>query len=899
MSDTGKHIAGLSPERRKLLERLAQQQGINLSRSVIVPHPPTDTRFPASYAQKRLWFLDQLDPQNIIYNVPLAVRLVGKLDVPALEKSISIIIRRHEILRTRFTSDQGQPYQIVDPDLEFHLAPEDLSQLPAAELRSEVTRRVQEEVCAPFDLATGPLFRARLLVLSDQEAVLVISMHHIITDGWSMSVLINELGAIYPAVLTGTRPDLPELPIQYADYGCWQLNQLESSYRDQMLDYWTNRLAGCPAILELPTDRPRPPAQTYNGGAVEFEIPVETARAVRALAQKETATQFMLLLAAFQAFLYRMTGQEDFVVGSPVANRNRPEVQSLIGFFVNTILLRSEFTPELTFRELVRVTRATTLEAQDHQDLPFEMIVDALHPERNPAYNPLFQVLFVLQNQEGHGLELPGLRLVQETATTGASKFDLTLVLQEEGDRLTGMLEYNADLFEAETMRRWTGHFTRLLESAARAPDQAVSALPILSGEEREKILYTWNSNRIPFPEACGTQEIVEEQVRRTPGSVAIEFEDRRMTYDELDRRANRLGRYLRRCGVVPEQIVGVSLEHSPEYIVAILAVLKAGGAYMPLDPAYPAERLHYMLRDSSARVLITDSALLPNLRMDGVQAFCMDTDWPLLAGEDDSPLTPVSNARNLAYIIYTSGSTGQPKGTLLEHYGLNSLIYEYARLAGITAASRVMQYNSIGFDASIMAIFTTLSMGGTLIMTTREVRQSAELLHRFLRERRISCVLMPPVMIGILPNRDLPDLKCLVSGGDVCPWELVDRWSNPGRDFVNGYGPTEITVGSSFWTAVPDYPRTTHMPIGRPLANVTYYILDRHMQPVPVGVLGELHIGGVGVARGYLNRPDLTAERFIPDPFMPGQRLYRTGDLARFLPDGNVVFFGRVDFQV
>ncbi|NLG50016.1 MAG: amino acid adenylation domain-containing protein, partial [Chloroflexi bacterium] len=853
---------------------------------------------PLSFAQQRLWFLDQLSPGNLFYNIPVAVRLTGDLDVAALEKSLNAIIQRHEALRTLFIAEGGKPQQVIQAGVTLSLGVQDLSHLPAAEREAEVERLARAEAGQPFDLARGPLLRARLFKLAAQEHVIVVTMHHIISDGWSLGVLVRELAALYGAIRAGRPSPLPELPIQYADYAAWQRGWLQGDVLEAQLDYWRKQLAGAPPLLELPTDHPRPAMQTYHGATESFAFPAELLERLRALSRAEGTTLFMTLLAAFQTLLYRYSGQEDICVGTPIANRNRADIEGLIGFFVNTLVMRGDLSGQPGFRDLLKRVRETALGAYAHQDVPFEMLVEQLQPQRNMSHTPLFQVAFSLQNTPAVQRELPGLTLKAMSLESGTAKFDLTLVMAETDEGLAGSVEYNTDLFEAETIRRMVGHLQTLLEGIVAAPDCSVARLPLLTADERRQVLAAWNETTRPFPGERCMHELFEEQAARQPEALALTFEGYTWTYGELDRRANQLARYLRRLGVGPEALVGLCALRGPEMVVGVLGVWKAGGAYLPLDPSYPPERLAYMLADARVPVLLTQEALLAALPVGKAQVVGLDRDWPQIARESEASLPNVALPEGLAYVIYTSGSTGRPKGTLLAHRGLVNLSRAQRDVFSVGPGSRVLQFAPWSFDASVWELVMALGNGATLVLARQEVLASGPELGRLLREEAVTHVTLPPSVLRGLKRDGLEGLRTVVAAGEACPVELARLWS-VGRQFVDAYGPTETTVCASLYVCEPE--ERVAPPIGKALPNFRLYVLDRHGEPVPVGVPGELCVGGVGLARGYLGRPELTAERFMPDPFSgePGARLYRTGDLVRYRPDGNVEFLGRLDDQV
>jgi len=883
-----------------------------------------DGALPLSFAQQRLWFLDQLAPENLFYNIPTAVRLEGQLNVAALEWSLNEVVRRHEVLRTTFSTSEGKPVQVIAPELRLSLPVKDLSHVRQEEREDEALRWAQEEARHSFDLAQGPLVRARLLKLGDEDHLAVLTMHHIVADGWSVEVLIRELATLYAAHLS-TPYSLPPaslapLPIQYADFAHWQRNWLQGEVLERQLSYWKDQLGDSPPMLDLPADRPRPAVQSWRGATESFTLPSGLSDQLKTLSREEGVTLFMTLLAAFQTLLYRYTGQDDVSVGTAVANRNRAQIEGLIGFFVNTLVMRTDLSGEPGFLDLLKRVRAVALGAYAHQDLPFEMLVEALQPQRDMSHTPLFQVAFALQNAPMETLALPGLALTPVELDTGTAKFDLTLTMAERPDGLGGAIEYNTDLFDAATIRRMVGHFQILLQGIVAHPRLPISRLPLLREAERQELLVAWNATHVPYPAAWAdttcAHELFEAQVAQRPDAVALTFEGCALSYAELDRQANQLAHYLQKLGVGPEVLVGISTDRSPEMIVGILGTLKAGGAYLPLDPTYPPERLAFMMQDAQISVLLTQQHLRGqdtgredtrerDTREEGTgggegvpYVLLLDADWPTIAREPNTKPATGVRSDNLAYVIYTSGSTGKPKGAMLRHRGLCNLAAAQRQAFGIERGSRVLQFSPFSFDASVWETFMALANGATLCLARQEVLASGQGLVRLMRDVGVTNVTLPPSVLRVLPVEHLPELQTVIAAGEACTPELVACWA-PGRCFFNAYGPTETTVCASMYLCDENDPDPP--PIGRPIANADLYVLDRALQPVPAGVPGELHVGGVSLARGYLNRPGLTATKFVPHPFaaQAGSRLYKTGDLVRYRADGNIEFLGRIDHQV
>ncbi|HEY0019293.1 MAG TPA: amino acid adenylation domain-containing protein, partial [Longimicrobium sp.] len=857
---------------------------------------------PLSFAQERLWFLDQLEARSAFYNLPDARRLSGALDVAALEQALGEVVRRHDSLRTTFTEASGGPVQVIAPFGGFVLPVEDLSGLDDDAREADVLRRVAEDAARPFDLSAGPLFRASLLRLASDEHVLLICMHHIVSDGWSMGVLFRELAALYGAAVAGTASPLAELPVQYADYAVWQRRHLRGEALDRQLGYWTQRLAGAPALLELPTDRPRPAVQSYRGAHEPVALSPALLHRLEALGRREGATLYMVLLGAFQVLLGRYAGSEDVVVGTPIAGRTRREVEELIGFFVNTLVLRTDLGGDPSFREVLRRVRDVTLGAYEHQEVPFERLVAELQPERSLSHAPLFQVMFILQNADGSGGGLPGLRTRPVEAGADSAKYDLTLALAADEDGFRGVLGYSTELFDRATVRRMLGHLERVLEQVSDDADVRISGLRLLDAAERRTVVEDWNPAIVPDPADACIHQRFQAQAARTPGAVALVSEDEEIGYGALNARANRLAHHLARRGVGPETRVGICLERGPEMVVAILAVLKAGGAYVPLDPAYPAERLSYMLADCGASVLLTQAALRGALSASAsVQVVDVDAARAEIAAESaENPERGVP-PRALAYVIYTSGSTGRPKGVAVEHGAAVGHLESFARRMEVGAADRLLHFASFGFDVAVEQLFIPLLSGACVVLRGPEMWPAEEWPAR-VRAAGITVGNLPPAywqeIVDAAPASELPGLRLMLIGADAMPSATVRRWRDrvrtPAR-LMNGYGPTEAVVTATAFTLPDDHPGPDAgavVPIGGPLAGRAAYVLDTRGEPVPVGLPGELYLGGAALARGYLNQPALTAGRFVPDPFAsaPGARLYRTGDRVRWREESALV---------
>jgi amino acid adenylation domain-containing protein len=864
--------------------------------------------FPASSAQQRLWFLEQLEPGTHVYNLPQAFRLEGRLDVGALERALREIVRRHESLRTTFAEEKNGPVQVVHPAGELSFAYENLETGDAG--RPRAADWISERARTPFDLARGPLFRANLVRLSDQEHVLLISMHHIVSDGWSLGILYRELETLYGSFTKGEGSPLSDLPVQHADHAIWQSERLSGEMLEGELAYWRRQLAGAPELLALPTDRRRPQVQTYQGAKVAVSLTSAISEGVRRLGQRETATPFMVLLAAFQVLLSRHSGQEDVVVGTTIANRDRVETESLIGFFVNTLALRTDLSGNPTFGELVRRIRSLALDAYAHSELPFERLVQELSPRRQRSHTPLFQVLFGLRSPMALP-QLEGLSVSRVALDSETAKFDLTLILEDSGPEIAGFLQYNTDLFETATAERLVAQLEMLLESAVSDPDQRISDLPLMSAAERHRVLVEWNAAGAPYPPDFCLHELFQRQVERSPDAVAASCDEEEITYARLNERANGIAHHLRALGVGPEVIVAVLLERSIEMLAGILAVLKAGGAYLPLDPTHPTERLQYMIADAGARILLTTESLRDRVPSSGLPVVSIDGDAAALSERADDPASPVFPS-NAAYVIYTSGSTGRPKGVVVEHDHVVRLFRATDGWYRFGAADVWTLFHSYAFDFSVWEMWGAWLFGGRLVVVPYWVSRSPESFIRLLAERKVTILSQTPSAFRPLIAQDaagspeLPSLRAVVFGGEALePADLrawVARYSDRAPRLVNMYGITETTVHVTYRPITrADVDTGTGSVIGRPMPDMRVYVLDPTMEPAPIGMPGEIYVSGGGVARGYLGRPDLTAERFLPNPHAerPGERLYRSGDRARFLEGGELEYLGRLDHQV
>jgi amino acid adenylation domain-containing protein len=865
---------------------------------------------PLSPGQYALWFLQRLNPTSAAYHVARAMRFPGPLDVQAFRRSMQVLFARHPILRTSFRLRNGEPVQWLDERTEPPHFEIDASGWSEAEL----TERIGEEVARPFDMEAGPLYRTVLISRSPEEHIALYVFHHTVIDLWSLAILLFELDAIYEAERTGKPLKLPAPTEPYSTFVGEQMKMLAGPEGERLWAYWKEQLAGDLPPLELPTDRPRPPVRGFRAACVTRRLGPELSDRLKVLARAQSVLLNELLLTAYQVLLHRYSGQDDFLVGIPYAGRTRRFI-STVGYFVNPLPIRADLREDPAFTALLQQVSGSVRSANQHGDYPFVRMAEQLQTERDPSRPPLFQVAFAWQktirlvdreafgpfilHERGGSIKVGELRAESYPIEHQVSTVDMTLLGAEVGAEIALSLEYSTDLFDRSTVERMMEHLCTLLEGVTLEPDTAVSWLPLLTPEEHVRVVGEWNATEAPFPSNRCLHELVAEQTARTPGAVAMVFGEQRLTYAEVERRSNQVAHALREQGVGPDVRVGIYLERSPEAVIALLGVLKAGGAYVPLDPMYPAERLRYMLQDAQPAVLVTTEPLLAGLGEAPYPTLCVDRDAVRLDAEPTE--TPVSGVTpdNLAYVIYTSGSTGRPKGVMVEHRGVVNLVTNQIRGFGIHAESRLLQFASLSFDASVSEVFTALAAGARLHLAPRDKLRDVHALEEVLRTEGITVVTLPPSILAVLPHENLPGLTTIVSAGEALSWAVARRWST-GRRLLNAYGPTEATIGPTLHSvedAAPSAAAT--VPIGRPLANVRCYVLDAHQRPVAVGLAGELYIGGVQVARGYLNRPEAVAEKFLADPFREGERLYRTGDRVRWLPDGTLEFLGRVDEQV
>ncbi|MFZ2009516.1 MAG: amino acid adenylation domain-containing protein [Candidatus Sulfotelmatobacter sp.] len=863
-----------------------------------IPRRPQGAAPLLSFTQQQVWLHEQLAADVPLYHELLILERTGPLDRVALERSVNEILRRHEILRTTFPSVDGSVVPAVGEHRWAELPLTELNTLPERQRAAELLRIATEEVREPFDLANGPLMRIRLLGLSKENYVLVVTLHNLIADEWSLNILARELDALYQAYSTGQPSPLSELPVQYADCVDWHRNWFAGDVLDRHVSYWRERLAGIPAVLELPTDRPRPPVQGFRGARESFVLSKSLSESLKELSEREGATPFETLLAAFQTLLSRYTGQTDIVVGAIVPGREGVGADRLIGLFAHTVLIRTDVESDPTFRELLRRVRDLSRRDREHESMPFDRLVSELQPEREPSRNPLFQVLFSLTSPTSAA------QLSWDSANlevdSGATKVDLQLQLSERPEGISGSFTYNTEIFDAATIGRLAGHFQTLLQGVVTNPDQRLSRLPLLGEAERHQLLVEWNSKPTDYPSDRCVHQLFEAQVKRVPNAIAVVFENDSLTYSELNRRANQLAHYLAKLGVGPDVLVGILVERSLDMVVGLLGILKAGGAYVPLDPAYPRERVAFMLEDSEVPVLLTQRHLLGSIPDSRAKVVVLDSDWREIAKEEaGNPVNEV-RAKNLAYVIYTSGSTGKPKGVQLPHRAVVNFLTSMSQKPGMTAEDRLLAVTTLCFDIAGLEIYLPLSVGASFEIVSREVSSDGSRLLAKLAKSNPTMMQATPATWRMLLEagwQGNPRLKILC-GGEAISRKLADQLLQRVGSLWNMYGPTETTIWS---TTAKIEPGQNAISIGQPIANTQLFILDKVLQPVPIGVAGELHIGGDGLARGYLHRPELTAEKFIPDPFSPDPeaRLYKTGDLVRYLPNGDIEFLGRIDHQI
>jgi amino acid adenylation domain-containing protein len=863
--------------------------------------------FPASFAQQRLWFLDQLEPGTAAYNLARAFRITGPLDVGVLTRAIEAVVQRHESLRSVFDAVDGETRQIVLSDVPVQIPVVDLTDIPEDGREPEALRIACEEGRKSFDLTQGPLLRTVLVRLGSDQYLLVLAMHHIITDGWSIAVLFRELTRCYEAIANGQDANLPELPLQYSEYAQWQREYMTGEALARQVGYWKSKLAGAQTILDLPTDHPRPSSHSWHGSSEELTLGSDVLAELKTFAQNEGATLFMVAVAAFQALLRRYTMQDSILVGTPIAGRNELETENLVGLFVNTLIFRADFTDSLSFRDLVRQVRDFALDAFAHQDVPFEKLVEELVPQRLVDITPLFQVMFTFQNIPKQVFEIAGLAMKEIPFESGIAKFDLSVEVCEN-DGLHCGFEYNTDLFDKPTICRMLGHFRNLVSTGVRNPDLPLAEIPLMTPGEQRQLLVEWNNTVADYPRDVGIHQPFEQQALRSPDSTALIFQEQKITYQQLNQRANRLARYLIKRGVQPGALLGISLERSPEMVVALLAALKAGAAYVPLDPDYPTDRLAVMLQDSAVWGVVTHSAMKNKLLQHGGNIVALDTDGELIADESANNPSLSSAGQQRAYVIYTSGSSGMPKGVEGTHRGaLNRFAWMW-RTYPFHAGEVCCQKTNLGFVDSVWEIFGPLLAGVPSVIIPQEIARDPEELLQALAQQRVTRIVMVPSLLRTLldhaPNlrERVPQLKLWSCSGEVLPADLAKRFLTafPEATLLNIYGSSEVAADVT-WHQVRDLEGAHSAPIGRPISNTQIYLVDQGLRPVPVGVRGQILVGGDGLAMGYWNRPELTAERFVEKPLAPRQsaRLYCTGDLGRYRANGDIEYWGRVDSQI
>ncbi len=892
--------ANQSEAKRALLDKyLRSRLGQRATAANGIPRRTQEGPAPLSFAQQEFWLLSQLTPDSLLYHDYVNIRLSGPLDVPALEQTLTELLRRHEAWRTSFPVMDGRPVQRIHPPTAIQLPLIDLRHLPKAE-RHAAAQRPQKEFVHVFDLTQGPPLRFYLARLDDEDHRLFLILHHIIFDAFSFSqVLLPELNALYQAFSTGQPSPLPELPIQYADYAAWQRETFNEKALADHLAFWKQHLAGAPAVLGLPTDHPRSLVSSHPGTTYAFTLPAQLRNALQALSQQEGTTLFRTLLAAYATLLFRYSGQDDIVIGTPSTGRKYQEVQGLLGVFVNPLALRADLSGNPSFRQLLKRIHQTTLAEMDHQEAPFEFVVQELHVERVLGQNPLFQTMFTLVDQVAP-TPVSGWVLHQTKGLADTSVVDLSLLLEDRPEGLTGLFEYSTDLFEEATIQRFASHWQTLLEGIVAGPDLPITSLPLLNERERQQLLVDWNRTQTPYPQDQCFHQLFEAQAARTPEVVAVVYEQTHLTYRQLNERANQLAHHLRQLGVGPDVLVGLCVERSVEMLVGLLGIHKAGGAYVPLDPTYPVERLAFMLEDSQASVLVTQQRLLSNLPATTPIVVCLDADQQTLARQSSDNLPSAAIPDHLAYVIYTSGSTGKPKGVQVLQRALVNFLLSMRQQPGLDASDTLLAVTTLSFDIAGLELFLPLLVGARVVLVSRETAANGADLAWTLERSKATVMQATPVTWRLLLAANWqgsPSLKILC-GGEALPFELAQQLLQRSREVWNLYGPTETTIWS---TAKQITAADTLISIGRPIANTQVYVLDSQLQPTPIGAPGELYIGGDGLARGYLHRPELTAERFIRHPFStePGVRLYRTGDLARFLPNGELEHLGRLDQQV
>ena len=895
MENLQNRIEQLSPEQRARLEKaildLANREKSDSPQLPPLRLIPRIEELRLSLGQERLWFLDRLEPNSVVYNIPIGINISGSLDIGLLERSIYSVIRRHEILRTGFIEKNGIPLQSIFPEISFQVIQLDLSSFDEKEIKARIDNQIQIEIGTPFDLSTPPLFRIQVMHIDREHHVLLLTMHHIISDGWSLGVLLKEIALEYGSQLSGQQNALGNLSFQFADYANWQRDLLQTETLNVQLDFWREKLKDSSFLLDLPADKSRPVLQTFKGRSFYFRLGREMTSALLSLGRENDCTLFMTLLSIFQVLIHRYTGQLDIVIGTPIANRRRIELEALIGFFVNALPLRTRITDNPTFREYLSGIRTICLEAYAHPDVPFEKLVEELRPQRDLSRSPIFQVMFALQNAPLPELKMGEIEITPLQIDSKTSKFDLTLFVENRDEDLFCCFEYNTLIFEESRIARMADHLKSLITGIIADPNFPILDYRILSESEWEMVTVGWNRDKVNYPAQQCIHELFEIKAGENPQEIAVVTDHDLITYQDLNFRANQLAAYLRTIQIGPESLIGICIDRSVDMIIAMMGILKAGGAYLPLDPTYPKDRIDYILADSCAKVILTEQKNKRLISSDTAIVIALDLPENTMASHSGENLPKNVSLENLAYMLYTSGSTGKPKGVALLHEGASNLI-QWAKREFGRSMQRTLASTSISFDLSVFEIFGTLASGGTVVL----VQNALDLIRRP-QEKLTLINTVPSAASMLLEAEKLPENISLNLAGEPIPKILVKRLGNR-RKIRNLYGPTETTTYSTCAHLDPENPMIT---IGRPIDNTQIYILDRSMEPVPIGIPGEIYIGGMGLARGYWRRPELTAEKFVPNPFstIATERLYRTGDLGRYLENGEIEFLGRADFQV
>ncbi|MGZ4112619.1 MAG: non-ribosomal peptide synthetase, partial [Tumebacillaceae bacterium] len=908
MKNLTDRLSSLTPKQRALLEQKMKEKNLDSTKipkkEAAIPRRGHNNPSPLSIDQERLWFFEQMNPGEPTYNVYGSLRMEGNTYPDALEYAINQVIERHEAWRTTFDVIDGKPMQTVHAEMPIKLLHVDLTSVPEDELEAAVTEASFNSIQIPFDLANGPLLRVALIKSRANLHTMVLTIHHMVTDRITFSIFFYEMMAHYSAYLKGVDANLPEPQIQYSDYTEWQRDYLSGDVKDKLVSYWKNQLAGSDFVLNLATDFPRPPVKSNKGARAFLHVRKEVVDKLKEIGKHAGASSFMTLMAAFKAFLHRYTGQEDLLVGTPFANRNRREMEGTIGYFLTGIVMRTQVAGDLSFIDLVNREKDVAYGAYSHQELPFGMLIDEVQPKRDASRNAIYQACFVYVDEPDDKVALPELELDFEMIDGETAKYDITLGLSEVEDGLTGFLEYSPTMFARETVERMAQHWLNLLDGIIADPSQKIADLPLLSQAEEEMMLVQWNDTAVELPEHYFAHQLFEAQADRTPDATAVVFEETTLTYRELDQRSNQLAHHLQKAGIGKGKRVGLLMDRSLELVVAMYGVLKAGGAYVPLDPNYPHDRLAFMVEEAQVAALLTQHHLGDTLSAHNAHVIALDSDWGQIAGESTERPTVELTGDDLAYVLFTSGSTGKPKGAMLPHRALGNQMLWYVNYFGMNADDRLLQKSPFSFDSSVWELHAPLISGGQLVMAVPGGHQDMRYLVEAVQKHQITIIKFVPALLHLFAEEpDLSNctsLRTVVTGGEVLSIELQDRVLErlPNADLYNVYGPTEACINSNAYKCVRGVRPRYSVPIGRPVANVKLYVLDSHMHPVPIGVPGELYIGGQSVGLGYLNRPELTAERFIVNPFtgLTTDRLYKTGDLVRYLPDGNLEFIGRMD---